>query len=238
MAAKPMSRYKQIEGDIMEKITLGYYLKDTLIPTEQELAKHYNVSRVTIRKATEGLIAQGILEPISGVGTFVRGNSPKKNVITLTGFTKEMKSQNVIPHTKVSTFSLQSAQANIAKVLGIEAGDPIYYFERLRYGDDKLFIIEKTHMSASLYPDISLKVLENSKYDYFESTLQRQIAYSNHVVNPCLSSKSVSKLFEIPENTPIVTIANTTYLDNGQVMDFTELTFNSPHYQLTYTKKR
>jgi DNA-binding GntR family transcriptional regulator len=38
-------------------------------------------------------------------------------------------------------------------------------------------------------------------------------------------------------DTPIIRIANTTYFDNGQVMDFTELTLNSPKYQLSYIKQ-
>ena len=36
MAKKRIAQYKQIEHDLLEKINLGYYKKDDLIPTELE----------------------------------------------------------------------------------------------------------------------------------------------------------------------------------------------------------
>lgn len=238
MSGKSTSLYKQIQADLLEKISLGYYTKDTLIPTELELSKQYNVSRVTIRKAMENLISQGLLEPIVGVGTFVRGASLAKNIITLKGFSAEMRTQGVIPSTIVDVFMIKKAPSYISKILCLDEDESVYYFERRRYGDGKLFILEKTHMSTNLYPDISLQVLENSKYDFFEKEKGLKITHSNHLVLPLLSSKKVSELFQIAENSPIVHIDNTTFLGNGQILDFTELTLNSPNYQLSYTKKR
>ena len=46
----------------------------------------------------------------------------------------------------------------------------------------------------------------------------------------------VAELFHISTDTPIIKAANITYLENGQVMDYTELILNSPKYQLTYIK--
>ena len=61
MAKKRIAQYKQIEHDLLEKINLGYYKKNDLIPTELELSNTYQVSRVTVRKATDNLVAQGLL---------------------------------------------------------------------------------------------------------------------------------------------------------------------------------
>ena len=38
MAEKRIAQYKQIENDLLQKINLGYYKKDDLIPTELELS--------------------------------------------------------------------------------------------------------------------------------------------------------------------------------------------------------
>ena len=53
MPEKRIAQYKQIENDLLQKINLGYYKKDDLIPTEFELSNTYGVSRVTVRTATE-----------------------------------------------------------------------------------------------------------------------------------------------------------------------------------------
>ena len=45
-------------------------------------------------------------------------------------------------------------------------------------------------------------------------------------------------MFNIDRDTPIIKVNNTTFLENGDVMDFTEQYMNSPKYQLNYIRKR
>ncbi len=237
MAKKRIAQYKQIEHDLLEKIHLGYYKKDDLIPTELELSNTYHVSRVTVRKATDNLVAQGLLCRVAGVGTFVCHPSVTINPSSIQGFSEAMKEKGLQVRTEVSSFMIQKAPANIASILEIEKDEPMYFIERLRYADNEIFQFETTYMSARLYPDISIQVLQQSKYRYFEETKGMKIAYSQHAVTPILPSRRFVELFGISSNTPILRVANITHLTNGQIMDYTELTLNSPKYQLTYIKK-
>ena len=64
MAGKKQTRiprYKQIENDLIDKINSGVYVTDDLLPTEAELSKEYNVSRVTVRQALGNLTAKGYI---------------------------------------------------------------------------------------------------------------------------------------------------------------------------------
>ena len=62
--------YKEIEQDLKEKIETGYYkIGDRF--TEKELVKIYKVSRLTLKKATSLLAAEGYLSQIPGKGTFI-----------------------------------------------------------------------------------------------------------------------------------------------------------------------
>ena len=237
MSEKRIAQYKQIENDLLQKINLGYYKKDDLIPTELELSATYHVSRVTVRKATDNLVARGLLKRVAGVGTFVQHSAVTLNPSSIQGFSSTMEKQGISVHTEIPTFMLQSAPANIASILQIETGEPIYFIERIRDANEEVFQFETTYMSSRLYPDISIQILRKSKYQYFEQTLGLKIAHSHHTVTPLHPSKRMADLFGITLNTPILRVANTTYLSNEQVMDYTELTLNSPKYQLTYEKK-
>ena len=59
MAKKRIAQYKQIEHDLLEKINLGYYKKNDLIPTELELSNTYQVSRVLSEKLLTTLWHKG-----------------------------------------------------------------------------------------------------------------------------------------------------------------------------------
>jgi len=237
MAERQTAQYKQIENDLLQKINLGYYKKDDLIPTELELSNTYHVSRVTVRKATDNLVAKGLLTRVAGVGTFVCHPAVTLNPSSIQGFSEVMQKQGITVHTEVPTFMVQKSPSNIASILGIETGEPIYFIKRTRYANDVIFQLEITYMSCRLYPDISMQVLQGSKYQYFEQVKGMKIAYSNHTVTPLHPSREIADMFGISQDTPILKVANTTYLLNGQVMDYTELTLNSPKYQLTYVKR-
>lgn len=236
MAEKKVAQYKQIENELLQKINLGYYKKDDLIPTELELSNTYHVSRVTVRKATDNLVAKGLLTRVAGVGTFVCHPAVTLNPSSAKGFSEAMREQGITVRTEVPSFMVQSAPANIAALLEIEPGEPIYFIERIRYGNDVIFQVEITYMSCRLYPDVSMQMLQKSKYQFFEQK-ELKIAYSQHTVTPLHPSGKIADMFGISLDTPILKVANITYLTNGQVMDYTELTLNSPSYQLTYVKR-
>lgn len=237
MSEKRVAQYKQIENDLLQKINLGYYKKDDLIPTESELSATYKVSRVTVRRATDNLVAKGLLKRVAGLGTFVCQPSVTLIPSTIQGFSATMENLGITVRTEVPTFMLQKAPANIASILRIETGEPIYFIERIRYAGEDIFQFETTYMSSRLYPDISIQVLQGSKYRYFEKTKGMKVSHSTHAVTPLHPTKKFADLFGIPFDTPILRLASTTYLTNGQIMDYTEVTLNSPKYQLTYEKR-
>jgi DNA-binding LacI/PurR family transcriptional regulator/DNA-binding transcriptional regulator YhcF (GntR family) len=64
-------RYIQIYENLVENISTGAYPIGTLIPSEKNLGKIYDVERTTIRKALKLLVKDGMLIKIQGVGTKV-----------------------------------------------------------------------------------------------------------------------------------------------------------------------
>ena len=66
------SLFAQIEANLRRNIENGIYQAGKKMPTEIELMKTYNVSRITIRRAVENLTQEGLLEKKQGKGTFVK----------------------------------------------------------------------------------------------------------------------------------------------------------------------
>jgi GntR family transcriptional regulator, transcriptional repressor for pyruvate dehydrogenase complex len=62
----------QIIDEIKNKIRTGEFPVDSKLPSENELAKMFNVSRVPIREALSALASHGIIESVHGGGSYVR----------------------------------------------------------------------------------------------------------------------------------------------------------------------
>lgn len=77
-----LPKYIKIKNDIEDMINKGEIKPGNKLPTENELAKNYDVSRHTVRKALNILRQEGILYKKQGVGTFYKSNTNKttKNI--------------------------------------------------------------------------------------------------------------------------------------------------------------
>lgn len=62
----------QIMDEIINRIRSGEFPVDSKLPSENELAKMFQVSRVPIREALSALSSHGIIESIHGGGSWVR----------------------------------------------------------------------------------------------------------------------------------------------------------------------
>jgi len=67
----PLTVWGQIHRDLRHRIDASEFHPGQRIPTEVELMAHYDVSRVTIRRALSALIADGYLRTRRGSGTYV-----------------------------------------------------------------------------------------------------------------------------------------------------------------------
>lgn len=68
-------QYHQLKNIILNQIKSGRLKPGDKIPSESQLCKEYNISKITTCKAISELSAEGLLYRIQGKGTFV---SPKK----------------------------------------------------------------------------------------------------------------------------------------------------------------
>lgn len=63
-------------------ISAGEWPIGALIPKEPELMERFGVGRSTVREAVRSLTTLGMLEPVPGVGTFVRARTPVSSILT------------------------------------------------------------------------------------------------------------------------------------------------------------
>lgn len=93
--------YVQIADLLKKDIENGVFKQTGRIPTEGALAEQYQVSRITVRKAVEELVGQGLVEKKQGKGTFVTSQRFSRHLDTgPLGFTEMCQSIGLVPSAK------------------------------------------------------------------------------------------------------------------------------------------
>ncbi|MGD9980118.1 MAG: GntR family transcriptional regulator [Hyphomonadaceae bacterium] len=71
LSGGPIPLYHQLERQLRERITRGEFKPGEALPTEERICVQYGVSRITVRRALDALIAEGLITKRRGVGSFV-----------------------------------------------------------------------------------------------------------------------------------------------------------------------
>ncbi len=102
--------YITIMQILKERIIDGTYEINSLMPTEVELEKEFQVSKITIRNAIEMLENEGYVQKKSGKGTTILSNSIFNKLSKGSTFTQVMKRsgrQFIKEKTKISKIALE-----------------------------------------------------------------------------------------------------------------------------------
>lgn len=228
-------KYLLIENDIIEKITSGVYPPGEAIPSEAELTEMYKCSRVTVRQALSNLAYKRFIYKKQGSGAFVSKPKTIQRNPFIKSFTEDMEEQGKQASSKVHVFGVITADKKIASLIGVRENDQIYHIERTRYADKDAVLFEKTFMSVSLHPNMSISVLQASKYRYMEEQ-GLNIDYASQHITPIFPSEYIADELKISARQPILKVANTTYLKDGRIFDYTELYMHPELYQLNIVK--
>src|SRR5438128_6972017 len=133
--------YLQLQRLLRTAIDRHVLAPDEALPPERDLAEAYNVSRVTVRKALDGLVQARLLTRRQGAGTFVAARV-EKNFATISSFTEDMLSRGRQPHSKWLSRSEGTVMPEEALALGLSPGSPVYRLSPIRHADGQSVAIE------------------------------------------------------------------------------------------------
>lgn len=128
-------RHRQISNWLRKKIDEGIYKVDEKLPSENELAHKFDVSRVTVRRALQTLENEQLIYRSQGLGSFVNDNRSHQSFIRLTDFVEDMKKSGMEASSSVISFSTITAPDPIVSLLELKPGSSVVRLDRLRLGD-------------------------------------------------------------------------------------------------------
>ena len=220
-----LAKYEQIRQDIIHKIESMEYRPNQVIPSENELCASYGVSRITVRKAIDELVHEGLLYRIKGKGSFVRDHG-SEGLSRIYSFTEAILHQGKTPSKKLLSLKVEEADADIRRRMGLEEGEEVYVIKSIYYADGRPYCINTSILPRKLFPKLELfDFNRNSLYEVLKSFYQLSFTKARQILTATVGSSEIYGYLETEQNQPLLRINAASfclYHDNETVFEIYE----------------
>jgi len=206
--------YVQMYEIFLEKIAGGAWTDGTKIPSEDELGRIYDVSKITVREAIQELAREGYLTRQQGKGTFVTFPFPQPGRVMRTRVSEDdIHGEEVTVDKEVLERGLKAITEEISALLRTEG--EIYYILSKKIVDNKTYI-EECFLPLFICPDIDTEDLSNrSIYDLIEEKGTKKIFKVMQTMEVSRINKEMASILEVQERTPAPLISRTIFSSDG-----------------------
>lgn len=207
--------YLQIYSDIKKDIETGVLKPGDQIPTEIELMKQYEVSRITVRNSLKKLTNEGLLERSRGKGSFVTIRHYQRSLKNTISFTQICINQGLRPGAHTIKCCLEDASEEDLEELDLPLKSKVVTVERIRYANDVPVSFEITHFTEDFDFLITENLDDTSMYGLIQEKHNVIFSDSQKTLELIYSNYTWSKYLQIPNNSPLLSIKSIVCTDKG-----------------------
>lgn len=225
-AARRAPTYQHLRRTLQHAIENGALEPRQALPGERDLAKLLDVSRVTVRNAIAGLVADGLLVQRQGAGTFV-AERIVKSFSQLTSFTNDLRARGLDPQSVVLEHGGGEVTPEEAMALNLSPGALVVRSHRLRTASGQPLALERTTVPQSVLPDSA--EIGPSLYEAFAAHGIRPVRALQRL-RAIAFDAGQARLMQLPEGSPGLFIERRAFLADGRVVEFTRSFYRGDAY--------
>jgi DNA-binding GntR family transcriptional regulator len=199
----------EIRGDLLS----GAYSPGDKLPSEPELARAYNVSRITLREAVRGLVEEGYLSRRHGAGTYVTRKPKLRNNMDVNfGVTDLIKSMGFAPGNADVRVREEGATDSVARALALETGELVARLQRIRTADGDPIVFSVEFVPAVLLESGAedLRDLPGSLYEFLAG-IGHPVDHGVATIKPEVADRKMARKLGVQPGAPLLHVAQVDY---------------------------
>lgn len=215
MKKQTENKNEAVRRYIMDRIDSHVYHEGQIIESESRLCEILDVSRMTVRKALDELVSEGMIYKEKGRGTFVAGKPRYAGFrFGAGGFTQEAQKRGRKPSTRDAVLELTKADEKVAASLHVLAGEKVWKVSRVRCADDMPVIYVEEYFLYAHCPDLTVEIVSGSVYRHLE---EKGIFYAflDQKVEAVSCSADLAQKLCVGEGHPLIKMSVVIYMKNG-----------------------
>lgn len=222
--------YIQLTRIFLEEIRSGKWQLDQRIPSEEELCKKYDVSKITVRQAVNNLVSDGCVMKLQGKGTFVVSVLPVVGLAMKTQLTEEMFGKEVKFEKKVLFKGVKEPSPEIRSYL--RTTDKIYHFLCRRMVNGNPAYLDESFIPYQMLPEIEeLDIIHNSLYSVLQDKAVKKIFRVVQTIEIMQAGGYPAQYLDLDEGVPVLAVHRLLFSSDNTPVGYTRFLGRSDRYK-------
>ncbi|MGY6270863.1 GntR family transcriptional regulator [Achromobacter denitrificans] len=226
--------YVRVETALAAEIAAGLLPSGSRLPTEDRLIERFAVSRTTVRKAVENLVARGLVEIRRGKGTFVTEPKLTQALTSLSGFVEDMAALGRQATARLLDKRPVPATEDVARQLDVAQGALVYRIERVRLADGTAMSFDETYLPLDIGEKVASNDLEAEPiFDLLELRYDLPLIEAEYQLEAVTADDRVARALGVGAGSPIFLIERTSYTEGQRPVDYEKLYYRGDLIRFT-----
>lgn len=226
--------YQQIKGLILQSLQAGEWKPGDLIPSELELAGRFRVSQGTVRKAIDELSAENLLVRRQGKGTFVATHSEQQVQYRFLRLEPDIGSRATRGPAERQILDCRRlrAPAEIARMLGLRSGEPVFEVRRVLSFQGVPTILEDLWLPGEQFKGLSSEMLAShpgAMYALFETQFGIRMVRAKEKLKAVAADTESALTLGVAAGFPLLSVERVAYTYNDTPMEYRRGLYRTDH---------
>jgi len=221
---------------LRDEIARGDHLPNTLLPGELKLADLHGVSRVTIRRALDALVADGLILRRAGAGTIVAAKAAVQGIAA--DFATLMPQLEAMGATsaRLLSFAYVAPPPAIADALG--SADRMQRAVRVRMIDGQPFSHLTTHVPEAIAQNFSEADLATTPLFRLLERSGVQIDHAHQSISATLATPDVAEALDLTPGSALIALTRVVHDAGGRGVEHLAALYRPDRFRLDMTLNR
>lgn len=235
--ALPLPKYHQIYLVLRELLDEGRFAAG--VPAEMQLVKEFGVARVTVRRALERLVADGLIERSPGRGTVALtrepaaglGDEPPRQRAQLTGLLENIVNMGLRTAVKVVQCEVLPASDAVARQLDIAPGAQVQKAVRVRSTREGPLSHITTHVPQHIAHNFGRRELGKKPILMLLEESGVQIGRARQNISARLADAAVARLLEVDVGSALLAVQRLVFDVNERPVQWLQGLYRPDRYE-------
>ena len=226
--------YAQLKIHITSAIASGELAPGDQLPSQRALAERHEASHMTVRRAIDELLHDGIIAAIPGKGLYVAAPKQQAESGPLVSFSDDMVRRGLLATSQILAAEIVGASALLAQIFALLPESPLVYLRRLRLADGAPMAIQTAFLPAAICPGLLTHDLASgSLYTLLRETYSLQLAEGHTTVEAALADIETAGLLGIAPPAPLLITEQITTDERHRPVEFVRSVYRGDRYRMT-----